>query len=82
MINNRAVRLLVFISIIFTSFLVASNDGVKIKARQVGDNVVVDGVNNNPFSITVTYNATFTNLKSEKKLPLLFVLQGKSKEEV
>ena len=68
--------------LLFSSVLIASNDGVSIKARKSGENVVVDGINDNPFSITVAYNANYVNLKSEKKLPLLFVLKPFSKKEV
>lgn len=64
------------------SSLLYANDGVKIKARKASQYVIVDGINKNPFSITVMYQASYKNLKSEKKLPLLFVLKPFSKKEV
>ena len=82
MMKNKVVALLILLHFAFLSHIVASDDGVKIKARQAGEYVIVDGVNENPFSITVAYNANFTNLRSEKKLPILFVLKAHSKDEV
>ena len=65
-----------------TSALLATDKSVFVKARKSGDYVVVDGVNKNPFEVTVFYTASYMNLKSNKKLPLLFVLEPKSKKEV
>ena len=75
-------RIAVLILFLIISSLVASDDGVTVKARKSGEYVLVDGMNNNPFSVTVAYNANYTNLKSEKKLPILFVLKAYSKQEV
>ena len=80
--KSRVLQLVILFFLTFTSFLAASNESVKIKARQAGEYVIVDGTNDNPFSITVSYNASYKNLTSEKKLPLLFVLKPFSKEEI
>lgn len=82
MINNRLIKLVILFLFTFTSFLHAADDSVKIKARQAGEYVVVNGMNENPFSITVVYNASYTNLTSNTKLPILFVLKPFSKEEI
>lgn len=68
--------------LLLSSLLYANDDSVKIKARKASQYVIVDGINKNPFSITVMYKASYKNLKSEKKLPLLFVLKPFSKTEV
>ncbi|PHQ64712.1 MAG: peptidase M23 [Sulfurimonas sp.] len=75
-------RIYILILFLLISSLVASDDGVIIKARKSGEYVAVEGMNNNPFSVTVAYNANYINLKSEKKLPMLFVLKAFSKKEV
>jgi murein DD-endopeptidase MepM/ murein hydrolase activator NlpD len=75
-------RIVLFTLLLISSLLNALDDGVKIKARKSGEYVVVDGMNNNPFSVTVAYNANYTNLKSEKKLPMLLVLKAFSKKEI
>lgn len=82
MMKSRVLKLVIAFSLIFTSLLYASDESVKIKAEQSGEYVIVDGINKNPFSITVSYNASYTNLTSGKKLPLLFVLKPFSKEEI
>jgi len=74
--------ILFLILFLFTTTLYSVDESVKIKAKKVGEYVVVNGVNNNPFSITVVYSASLVNLKSEKQLPLLFVLAPKEKKEV
>jgi len=69
----------------FTNPLSASiaNDNVKIKARKIGQYVVVEGWNKNPFSISVIYKANYSNLKSDKALPIKFVLKAHTnKKEV
>ena len=78
-------RILLHIFILFvliTATLFAKDESVFVKARKSGNYVVVDGVNKNPFEVTVFYTASYMNLQSNKKLPLLFVLEPKSKEEV
>lgn len=80
--KSRVIKLLILLLFTFASFLYASDESVKIKARQVGEYVIVDGINENPFSITVSYNASYTNLTSNTKLPLLFVLKPFTKEEI
>ncbi len=82
MIKNRIITLIVLLFFACTSFLVASEDGVKVKARQAGEYVIVDGINKNPFSITVSYGASYVNLTSNIELPLLFVLKPFSKKEI
>ena len=82
MMQNRLVKLVILFLFTFTGYLAASDESVKIKARQAGEYVVVDGINDNPFSITVSYSASYTNLTSDKKLPLLFVLKPFAKEEI
>ncbi len=73
----------VFILFVFIiSTLFATDNSVFVKARKSGDCVIVDGVNKNPFEVTVFYIASYMNLKSNKKLPLLFVLKPKSKKEI
>jgi len=42
MIKNRIITLIVLLFFACTSFLVASEDGVKVKARQAGEYVIVD----------------------------------------
>lgn len=74
-------RLLLIILLLF-SYLIAVDYDVKIKAKVVDKHVVVYGENRNPFSITVKYNASYKNLKSENKLPILFVIGPSSKREV
>lgn len=61
MMKNRLVKFVILFLFIFTSYLAASDDSVKIKARQAGEYVIVDGINKNPFSITVSYSASYTN---------------------
>ena len=76
---------IVSIFILFTlvvSALFANDNSVLVKARKSANYVIVDGVNKNPFEVTVFYTASYMNLKSDKKLPLLFVLEPKSKKEV
>jgi len=68
--------------VLFTVTLFSADESVKIKAKNVGEYVVVNGINNNPYSITVAYSASVVNLKSEKHLPLLFVLAPKETKEV
>lgn len=75
-------KIIVIVLLLLSSVLIASTDEVNIKARKSGKYVIVDGMNNNPFSVTVAYNANYVNLKSEKKLPTLFVLKPFSKQEV
>jgi len=78
---KKIVSIFILFSLV-VSALFASDNTVLIKARKSADYVIVDGVNKNPFEVTVFYTASYMNLKSDKKLPLLFVLQPKSKEEV
>jgi len=66
---------LLLIITLFLSCLIAKDDSVKIKAKVVQEDVVVYAHNNNPFSITVKYTASYKNLKSNKKIPILFVLK-------
>ncbi len=68
--------------LVVLSSLFSADDGVLIKAKKVGSEVVVVGENRNPFSITVAYGADFKNLTAGKKLPLLFVLGPGSSKEV
>lgn len=82
MIKNRVLKLVILFLFAFTSFLVASEDGVKVKARQAGEYVIVDGTNKNPFNITVSYSASYTNLTSNIELPILFVLKPFSQKEI
>ena len=76
-------KLILFLTFfLFTITHCIADESVKIKAKKVGEYVVVNGVNNNPFSITVAFSASIVKLKSEKKLPLLFVLAANEKKEV
>jgi len=76
-------KAILFLSLLlFTTTLFSVDKNVKIKAKKAGEYVVVDGINNNPYSITVAYSASVVNLKSQKNLPLLFVLAPKEKKEV
>lgn len=81
-LNKLSVKLLFLLFFVLNSFLMAAGDGVSIQARQAGSYVIVEGVNENPFNVTIAYNANFTNLKTDKKLPLLSVLKAFSKKEI
>lgn len=73
---------IILVLLLFISSLFSTDNSVKIKARKADNYVIVDGTNKNPFSITVKYKVSYMNLKSEKKLPLLFVLKPFTKKEV
>ncbi|MBU0631664.1 M23 family metallopeptidase [bacterium] len=75
-------RVVLFLLFLLLGSLFASDDTVLVKAKKVGEYVIVDGVNKNPFSVTVSYNASYQNLKSDKKMPMLFVLNPLMKREV
>lgn len=72
---------LLFIILLLSS-LTAADDSVNIKAEVVEKDVVVYAQNRNHFSITVKYDASYTNLSADKKLPLLFVMKPFAKEEI
>lgn len=75
-------RILLFLLFLSVSSLIAADNSVVVKAKKVGENIVVKGVNKNPFSVTVAYNASYQNLKSDKKLPIIFVLKPNSHQEI
>ena len=75
-------RTVVFLLFLFVSSLIAADNSVVVKAKKVNDNVIVNAMNKNPFSVTIAYNASYQNLKSDKKLPIIFVLKPYSKEEI
>ena len=75
-------RLILVLLLLFVSSLTASDESVLVKAKKVGEYVVVNGMNKNPFSVTVAYNASYQNLKSDEKLPIIFVLQPNSRQEI
>ena len=68
--------------IVLQTVLFATDNSVSVKANKVEDSVIVTAINKNPFSVTVAYRASYVNLKADKKLPLLFVLDKNSKKEV
>ena len=80
--QNKILKIFIICLIIFSSVLNASNNSVKIKAKRINNKIVVNALNKNPFSITVKYKATYSNLKSDKKLPLLLVLKPHSKQKI
>jgi len=82
MIKTKFLKILILILFVLISSLSALDNNIKIKAQKTNKFVVVNGINKNPFSVTVTYNASFKNLKSDKILPILFVLKPFSKKEV
>ena len=67
---------------LFNAALFATQKSVNVKASKAGNSVIVTAVNKNPFDVTVAYRASYVNLKADKKLPLVFVLEKHSKKEV
>jgi murein DD-endopeptidase MepM/ murein hydrolase activator NlpD len=69
-------------ALLFHTLLFAKDNSVTVKAKKVGQNVIVTAVNKNPFDVTIAYRASYVNLKADKKLPLLFVLSKHTKKEI
>ena len=74
-------RVFLFLFLIF-GFLFASDESVTVKAKKVGEYVIVNADNKNPFSVTIIYNASLENLKSNQKLPVVFVMHAHSSQEI
>jgi murein DD-endopeptidase MepM/ murein hydrolase activator NlpD len=75
-------RKVVLFFFLIVGFLFASDESVTVKAKKVGEYVIVDADNKNPFSVTIIYNASLKNLKSDQKLPVVFVMHAHSSQEI
>ena len=76
-------RLILLIALSFGTLLLAkSNQTLRIEAKQVRDNIVVEATNPYPFSVSLYYNASYKNLDSNHKLPATFVLKPHSTRRI
>ena len=75
-------KTILFLFFFFLATAFASDESVFVKAKKIGDYVVVEANNDNPFSITVAYDAQYENLQCDKKFPLLFVLPSHAHLEI
>ena len=76
------IRYLLVLFFLFFSVAFSSDESVSIKAKKTGEFLVVEAKNENPFCVTIAYNAKYNNLQNKQKFPMILVLDPNTDEEI